>query len=46
MSSQNYVLNYDIFGTKLTAVVKPTNTVSLTSRYILQRSKSASSTAV
>jgi hypothetical protein len=38
---RNYVLNYDISGTKLTAVVKPTNTVNLTSRYILQQSKAA-----
>ncbi len=38
---RDYALNYDIYGTKLTAVVKPTNTVSLTSRYILQRGKAA-----
>jgi len=35
---RDYVLNYDILGGKLTAVVKPTNTVNLTSRYMLQRS--------
>jgi len=35
------VLNYDIYGTKLTAVVKPTNAVSLTTRYVLQRGKAA-----
>jgi hypothetical protein len=38
---RDYVLNYDIYGTKLTAVVRPSNTVSITSRYILQKSKSA-----
>jgi hypothetical protein len=38
---RNYVLNYDIFGTKLTAVVRPTSAVNLTTRYVLQRSKSA-----
>ena len=38
---RDYVLNYDIYGTKLTAVVKPTSAVSLTSRYILRRSKAA-----
>ncbi|PTX91592.1 hypothetical protein [Opitutus sp. ER46] len=36
-----YVLNYDIYGTKLTGVVKPLNTLTLTSRYILQRGKAA-----
>lgn len=36
----NYALNYDIYGTKLTVVVKPTNAVSFTSRYVLQKSKS------
>lgn len=36
---RNYTLNYDIYGTKLTAVLKPTNLVSLTSRYVLQRGK-------
>ncbi len=39
VTGRDYVLNFDIYGTKLTAVVKPTNTVNLTSRYILQRSK-------
>lgn len=38
---RGYALNYDIYGTKLTAVVRPTPAVSLTSRYVLQRSKSA-----
>jgi hypothetical protein len=38
---RNYVLNYDIYGTKLTAVVKPTNALSFTSRYVLQRGKSS-----
>jgi hypothetical protein len=38
---RDYVLNYDVYGTKLTAVVNPTNAVSLTSRYILRRSKAA-----
>jgi hypothetical protein len=40
VAGRDYVLNYDIYGTKLTAVVKPTKTLSLTSRYVLQRSKS------
>jgi len=38
---RDYVLNYDIYGTKLTAVVKPTSAVSLTSRYLLRRGKAA-----
>jgi hypothetical protein len=38
---RNYVLDYDILGTKLTAVVKPNNALSLTSRYVVQRSKAA-----
>ncbi len=38
---RSYVLNYDILGTKLTAVVKPSNDISLNTRYILQRSKAA-----
>jgi hypothetical protein len=37
---RDYALNYDIYGTKLTAVVKPTNALSITTRYILQKSKS------
>ena len=37
---RDYALNYDIYGTKLTAVVRPSNTVSITSRYVLQKSKS------
>jgi hypothetical protein len=41
VAGRNYILNYDIYGTKLTAVVKPSNTVNLTSRYILHRSKSS-----
>ena len=41
VAGRDYVLNYDIYGTKLTAVVKPTNTVNMTTRYLLQRSKSA-----
>ena len=40
VAGRDYVLNYDIYGTKLTAVVKPTKALSLTSRYVLQRSKS------
>ena len=36
-----YVLNYDIAGLKVSTVVKPLNTLSLTTRYILQRSKAA-----
>lgn len=39
-AGRNFVLNYDIAGTKLTAVVKPSNTVNLTTRYLYQRSKS------
>ena len=38
---RGYVLNYDIVGTKLTAVVRPTNAMSLTTRYVLQQSKVA-----
>jgi hypothetical protein len=38
---RGYVLNYDIYGTKLTAVARATSAISLTTRYILQRSKSA-----
>ncbi|MBI5691897.1 MAG: hypothetical protein HZC55_17590 [Verrucomicrobia bacterium] len=37
---RNYVLNYDIYGGRLTAVIKPSNQVNLTSRYVLQRGKS------
>ena len=40
-AGRDYVLNYDIYGTKLTGVVKLTNAMSLTTRYTLQRSKSA-----
>lgn len=40
-AGRDYVLNYDIYGTKLTAIVKPGAAVSLTTRYTLQRSKSA-----
>lgn len=38
---RNYVLNYDIYGAKLSAVVKPSAMVSLNSRYVVQRSKAA-----
>ena len=41
VAGRNYVLNYDIYGGKLTAVLKPTPAVNLTSRYILQQSKSS-----
>ena len=37
---RDYALNYDIYGTKLTAVVKPTHALSSTTRYVLQKSKS------
>lgn len=36
-----YILNYDIYGTKLSAIVKPLPAVSFTTRYLLQRGKSA-----
>lgn len=38
---RNYTLNYDIYGAKLSVVVKPMQTVTSTSRYILQRGKAA-----
>jgi hypothetical protein len=37
-----YVLDYDIYGAKLTGVVKPLPVLSLTTRYIVQRGKAAS----
>ncbi|MBI5382692.1 MAG: hypothetical protein HZA31_12400 [Opitutae bacterium] len=37
---RDYALNFDIAGAKLTAVVKPTPTINLTSRYLVQQSKS------
>lgn len=36
-----YVLDYDIYGTKLTGVFKPMPSVGLTGRYINQRGKAA-----
>lgn len=41
VAGRGYVLNYDIYGTKLTSVLKATNALSFTTRYVLQRSKSA-----
>jgi hypothetical protein len=41
IAGRDYALNYDIYGTKLTAVVRPTHMVSFTSRYVLQRGKAA-----
>jgi hypothetical protein len=38
---RNYVLNYDIYGAKLTATVKPDQMVNLTTRYIIQKGKAA-----
>lgn len=38
---RDYTLNYDIYGTKLSAVVKASNALSFTTRYSLQKSKAA-----
>lgn len=38
---RDYALNYDLYGTKLTAVAKATSALSFTSRYVLQRGKTA-----
>ncbi len=38
---RDYSLNYDVYGAKLTATLKPANTLTLTSRYILQKGKAA-----
>lgn len=40
-AGRDYVLNYDIYGAKLTATVRATNALSFTTRYTLQRSKAA-----
>lgn len=39
VDSSYYVLDYDIYGVKLTGIVKPTPVVSFTTRYIVQRGK-------
>ena len=38
---RDYALNYDVYGGRLTAVLKPTPMVNLTSRYVIQKSKTA-----
>jgi hypothetical protein len=40
-----YYLNYDMYGAKLTATIKPTPTVAFTSRYIHQRGKASTADA-